>query len=184
MINKYNIAELSLVDRPVGGTQTGFGAVINRYPENHDQRHFNTTFNEFHGVPIRQTANQTVEEAQAEFGKQAGGNTRPLDLQKTKTVSCLTGENYSRDPFSRTTRDPQEQTDVQRTWLYSKDAAVVAVNERPAVGVSQVQPFDNQLSLPLGDGIWSQKPKSDQPAFFRHVRTDVTIQKNKVITRK
>lgn len=36
MINKYNIAELSLVDRPVGGANTGFGSVINRYSENHD----------------------------------------------------------------------------------------------------------------------------------------------------
>jgi hypothetical protein len=85
---------------------------------------------------------------------------------------------------ARNTRDPQEQTDVQRAWLYSKDAAVVAVSERPTVGVSQVQPYDNQLSLPLGDGVWSQKPKSDQAAFFRHIRTDVTIQKNKIITRK
>ena len=28
MINKYNIAELSLVDRPVGGERCGFGSVI------------------------------------------------------------------------------------------------------------------------------------------------------------
>jgi hypothetical protein len=28
MINKYNIAELSLVDRPVGGERSGFGSVI------------------------------------------------------------------------------------------------------------------------------------------------------------
>lgn len=62
MINKYNIAELSLVDRPVGGTQNGFGSVINRYPENHDQRHFNTTFNDFHGVPAKPTAAGTIEE--------------------------------------------------------------------------------------------------------------------------
>lgn len=106
MINKYNIAELSLVDRPVGGTQNGFGSVINRYPDNHDQRHFNTTFNDFHGVPAKPTAAGTIEEIQAEYSKQAGGVTRPLDMQKTKTVSCLTGENYSRDPLARTTRDP------------------------------------------------------------------------------
>jgi hypothetical protein len=62
MINKYNIAELSLVDRPVGGTQTGFGSVINRYPDNHDQRHFKTTFNDFHGLPPKQSALATVEE--------------------------------------------------------------------------------------------------------------------------
>ena len=51
MINKYNIAELSLVDRPIGGTQTGFGAAINRFPPTHDQRNFNTTNNAFFGKP-------------------------------------------------------------------------------------------------------------------------------------
>jgi hypothetical protein len=43
------------------------------------------------------------------------------------------------------------------------------------VAVSQIQPYDNALSLPLGDGIWSQKPKSDQPGFYRRIRSDVTI---------
>ena len=50
MINKYNIAELSLVDRPIEGTRTGFGAPINRHPENHDQRTFSTTNNDFFGA--------------------------------------------------------------------------------------------------------------------------------------
>lgn len=60
MINKYNIAELSLVDRPIGGTQTGFGSVINRHPSSHDQRSFNTTFGDFHGTNGLKTAQQTV----------------------------------------------------------------------------------------------------------------------------
>ena len=42
MINKYNIAELSLVDRPVQGTAAGFGAVINVHAQNHDARYFRT----------------------------------------------------------------------------------------------------------------------------------------------
>ena len=42
MINKYNIAELSLVDRPVAGTKAGFGAVIVRHPDNHDARYWRT----------------------------------------------------------------------------------------------------------------------------------------------
>jgi hypothetical protein len=41
--------------RPIGGTQAGFGAVINRYPENHDQRHFNTTMGDFMGRPAPKT---------------------------------------------------------------------------------------------------------------------------------
>lgn len=126
----------------------------------------------------------TIKQLETTFTSQAGGNIRPMDLQKVRTVSCLTGENYSKDPNARSMRDPQEQTDVQRAWLYSKDAAVTAVNNNPTVAVPQVQPYDNQLSLPLGDGVWALKPKADAPGFFRHVRTDVTIQKNKIITRK
>lgn len=182
MINKYNIAELSLVDRPIGGTQTGFGSVINRFPSTHDQRSFNTTQGDVHGATTLKSATQTVTDFKAEYNKQAGGNGRPIDLQKVRTVSCLTGENLSKKDGDK--RDPQEHTDVQRSWLYSKDAAVAAVRQQPEVQVSQILPYDNALSLPLGDGIWSQKPKSDAPAFFRRIRTDVTIQKNNIITRK
>ena len=42
MINKYNIAELSLVDRPVQGTRSGFGAVLPHHPDNHDARYWAT----------------------------------------------------------------------------------------------------------------------------------------------
>ena len=42
MINKYNIAELSLVDRPVHATDTGFGSVIPRHVSSHDARYFHT----------------------------------------------------------------------------------------------------------------------------------------------
>ena len=182
MINKYNIAELSLVDRPIGGTQTGFGSIINRFPATHDQRSFNTTQGDFHGTNTLKSPEQTVTDFQALYNKQAGGNARPLDLQKVRTVSCLTGENLSKKDGDK--KDPQEHTDVQRSWLYSKDAAVAAVRQQPEVAVSQILPYDNALSLPLGDGIWSQKPKSDEPGFFRRIRTDVTIQKNNIITRK
>jgi len=51
MINKYNIAELSLVDRPCKGTETGFGAVINRHSHNHEARHFNTENRDNFGQP-------------------------------------------------------------------------------------------------------------------------------------
>ncbi len=37
MIHKYNIAELSLVDRPVKGPANGFGTVINEHQKGHDK---------------------------------------------------------------------------------------------------------------------------------------------------
>ena len=42
MINKYNIAELSLVDRPIETTHAGFGAVIPHHGADHERRYFRT----------------------------------------------------------------------------------------------------------------------------------------------
>lgn len=47
-----------------------------------------------------------------------------------------------------------------------------------------MQPYDNANSLPLGEGMWAVHPKSGEPGAYRRVRTDVTITKNNVITRK
>lgn len=47
-----------------------------------------------------------------------------------------------------------------------------------------MQPFDNANSLPLGEGLWSVHPKSGEAGYFRRMRTDVTMQKNNIITRK
>jgi hypothetical protein len=51
--------------------------------------------------------------------------------------------------------DPQELTDVQRTWLYSRDPAVTAVKEDRVK--DQVTPYDNQMSLPIGEGEYAIK---------------------------
>ena len=88
---------------------------------------------------------------------------RPFEQQSVKLISNLTGEVYSKK------FDPQEQTDVQRAWLYSEDPGVRAVNEGMG-GRSQMQPYDNQNSLPLGEGMWSIHSKSDEPGFYRRVR--------------
>jgi hypothetical protein len=97
----------------------------------------------------------------------------------------LTGEVYSNN------HDPQEKTDVQRTWLYSSDPAVAALNKRPDGPngpptnlKALVLPYDNQTSLPMGEGMQAMHPKSGEPGFYRRIRTDITIIKNNVITRK
>lgn len=43
---------------------------------------------------------------------------------------------------------------------------------------------DNELSLPLGAGAHANFPLSDQPAYYRHKRTEITVLKNDLITRK
>lgn len=112
MINKYNIAELSLVDRPVQGTKTGFGAAINRHSDNHDARYFNTENRDNFGCPAPAGPGETVANFTKASGSLAGGNLRPIEKQGIKPISNLIGEVYSKK------FDPQEQTDVQRAWLY------------------------------------------------------------------
>ena len=89
-------------------------------------------------------------------------------------MSGLTGEIYKLD-------DPKESTDVQRAWLYPKDASLVAAAKGKT---DQSLKMDNELSLPLGDGERAGKEISGEPGFYRHKRTAITIQKNNIITRK
>ena len=126
MINKYNIAELSLVDRPVQTTASGFGAVIPRHGANHDARYFRTEARDNFGEVVPQGAAETQAAFEATRGNLAGGNIRAADQQGIQKLSNLVGEVYSKN------QDPQEKTDVQRSWLYQQDPAVRAVNEGKA----------------------------------------------------
>lgn len=176
MINKYNIAELSLVDRPVGGTKSGFGAVLNRHGDNHDQRHFNTTNKDFYGEAAKLSAAETQKGFQKTFNQEAGGNARPFEEQGVHMISNLTGEVYSKS------FDPQEQTDVQRAWMYQQDPGVSAVNA--GIGGRAIVPkIDNANSLPLATGVHSLQPKWDHPGAYRHMRQDVTLRPAVMITR-
>ena len=72
---------------------------------------------------------------------------------------------------------------MQRSWLYNQDPGVRAVNEGQA-GKKQMNFFDNATSLPMGEGIHSIKGFQDKPGAYRRIRTDVTTQPNKIITKK
>ena len=177
MINKYNIAELSLVDRPVQTTHSGFGAVIPRHEQGHDARYFRTEHRDNFGErPAADPATATAEFERTQKTL-AGSNLRPADQQGIQKISNLVGEVYSK------AYDPQEQTDVQRSWLYQQDPGVRAVNEGKA-GKNQMAFFDNANSLPLGEGIHATKKFDDSVGAFRRIRQDVTLSKNETITRK
>ena len=49
MINKENLAELTLVDRPVNGPDTGFGTIVNKHKTGHDKLWRETSQGEAHG---------------------------------------------------------------------------------------------------------------------------------------
>ena len=177
MINKYNIAELSLVDRPVQSTNSGFGAVIPRHGADHEARYFRTENRDNFGEKVPEDPVTANENFQKTAKTLAGGNARPFENQGIHKISNLVGEVYSKR------YDPQEQTDVQRSWLYQKDPGVRAVNDGKA-GAPQMQFYDNANSLPLGEGIHATKKFDDSVGAFRRIRQDVTITKNEFVIRK
>ena len=88
---------------------------------------------------------------------------RAEDQQGIKKISNLVGEVYSKN------FDPQEQTDVQRAWLYQQDPGVTAVN-KGLTGKNQVFFYDNACSLPMGEGIHATKKFTGENGEFRHIR--------------
>ena len=175
MIHKYNIAELSLVDRPVKGPQNGFGTVVNKHPKGHDYLHRETSYGNGYGYQPNASAGEAYNSFKYTQTTQGGlSKPRPFEEQGVKCISGLTGEVYKKD-------DPQESTDVQRSWLPSKDPSVKFMQQGK---VDQRQLVDNELSLPLGAGAHASFPLSDQNGFYRHKRTEITMLKNDLITRK
>jgi|TARA_B110000305_G_C19315098_1_gene575992 hypothetical protein len=180
MIHKYNIAELALVDRPVRGPENGFGTVINKHETGHDRLWRNTSSAEAHGYGLKLSAFDEKQKYDKQERTQGGlREPRPFVEQGVKCISGLTGEVYKID-------DPQESTDVQRSWLYTTDASLTAAQKIMQTGkVDQKLKEDNALSLPLGDGERAKYSFSDQPGFYRHKRqSDITVIRNNIITRK
>lgn len=73
MINKYNIAELSLVDRPVNTTHNGFGAVIPRQDPGENARYFRTENRDNYGEKQMFDATATVDKFAKDNSNLAGG---------------------------------------------------------------------------------------------------------------
>lgn len=97
---------------------------------------------------------------------------RPFEKQSVKCSAGLIGEVYKQS-------DPQVTTEVQRSWLPATDASLANFHKGKT---SQVNDKDNETSLPLGEGAHASFTKSDEPAYYRRIRRDVTIVKNNVIT--
>ena len=58
MIHKYNIAELSLVDRPVKGPDSGFGSIVNKHNPDHDKAYRQTAACDSYGYQAKLGAAQ------------------------------------------------------------------------------------------------------------------------------
>lgn len=167
MINKYNIAELSLVDRPIPGPTHGFGATVKRFDKDHGKVYFSTTNHDFYGAPKRETPDETVKTFTSTFHKSSG--VRNYDpKQGIKKLSGLISEVYN------TSADPQEHTEVQRTWIYRKDNAIEAVKQDLHLQ-KQVKEYDNANSLPLGKGEHYYHKKATEDGAYRKIRTEISM---------
>lgn len=83
MINKYNIAELSLVDRPIQTTNSGFGAVIPRHDQTEGARYFRTENRDNFGEKPPADPRTTIADYQKQSSTLAGSNARPFENQGT-----------------------------------------------------------------------------------------------------
>lgn len=79
MIHKYNIAELSLVDRPINSQKAGFGAVIPQHNPGFDRRYFATENRDFYGETAAMSAKQDSLAYKNLNSKLAGGHIRPME---------------------------------------------------------------------------------------------------------
>lgn len=61
MIHKHNIAELSLVDRPVKGPASGFGSVVNMHEAGNNRCYRETTNGNSFGYNPKPNATETVQ---------------------------------------------------------------------------------------------------------------------------
>lgn len=83
----------------------------------------------------------------------------------------LVAEQLRRNP------DPQHNTVIQRSWMYTTDAGV-ATRLKQATN-PDLPATDNENSLPMGCkcyavGEYASRPKGSEPGAFRHKRMDVT----------
>jgi len=156
MISTESVPEVSHEDRrPIPGNKRGFGAVVNRHEDNHNQRFWETTHGSFYGeAQPGARLTQSGTRSDPSLARRGGGRNSEDDENRGEgvKVGSLCGE------FFTETSDPACDTRTQRAWLYQADPALKHVHlggKKPAVGI-----HDNETSLPLGAGAMA-KVRSD-----------------------
>lgn len=145
LINTETIPEVCYEQRrPVPGKNKGFGAVLNRHEENHEQRFWNTTVEDTFG-PGPAGARRPQPRMDSHTMKMAGASVlEHANRAEGMKVGQLCGENYN--PAS----DPSAHTHIQRAWLYQSDPALRNIHNGGRK--SGLPTADNETSLPLGVG--------------------------------
>lgn len=156
LVTPESVLEVSYEDRrPVVGEKSGFGAVLNRHEATHDQRFFNTTHGDVYGFSMDGYSTK-VRGAPKRCNSTLGpaGVSSEADEGRVQgvKVGSLCGEKYVLSD------DPASDTATQRAWLYQSDPSLANVH----LGGTRPRPgrYDNELSLPIGEGAMG-KVRSD-----------------------
>lgn len=203
LINPKNFADVLERQRAVRMENSDFGSTLKKHDREHDRLYTMTNYQDAFSRPKPETAHDIINkhEAGGRAQKPAGWTKNQPKLEGIAMTSVLTGEKY------REGYDPQHNTEVQRAWLPAKDKALYVAKNNLSTNdninktrglsasnfdrlkgyrenMSQVNDYDNATSLPMATGAYDIQNKHWGPGNFRHIRTDVTIVKNKPLTKK
>lgn len=144
MITTKNAPVCPPEQRELPGPRSGFGAVLNRH-ENHDQRFFSTTSEEFYGQGSRKK--EKVDAAAVAHSAGLGTEHEEGRVRGMK-VGVLCGEAYN------DASNPASNTRTQRSWLYQHDPSLK--NLHHGGRKNDLPGKDNELSIPIGEGAMAK----------------------------
>lgn len=157
--------------------------MLPRHQADHDKRYFDTTYSQVHNGGAPPSLDKRTEEkmqpyitTQAQYHtgapheelKVAGSNVKDvyLQLKGKPNPNTLCGEQF------KIADDPQCNTKIQRSWMYTSDPAIRAKESYPLP--NQILEKDNENSLPIGEGDYFRRSAQHNPGAYRKIRSDVT----------
>jgi hypothetical protein len=185
--------------RDVKTNITDFGSTFKKHHEDHERFFHLTTNQKFYDRPKVITPEEVIEKEGKLLASFGGYEARPDHLKGIQMSTPMISEVFKQE------KDPQQNTRVQRAWLPYVEGAIKAAEENiqksqtlnssnglKATGQltnyklnnTQTLNHDIATSLPMGEGAYSLKSKYMEPGSFRRVRTDVTLIRNKAITKR
>jgi len=186
-------------NRDVKMNITDFGSTFKKHGVDHERHYMMSTYQQHYDRPQKETSEDVIQKEGKKLASCAGYEVKPDHLRGPKMVSTLTGEVF------KTEKDPQQNTRVQRSWLPYVENSIKVAEDNMAksqevnastgfkttdklanykINNSQMLPYDIATSLPLGDGVHTLKSKYAEPGAFRRITTDVTLIRNKPLTKK
>jgi hypothetical protein len=149
MITTTNAPVLPPEKRELVGPRSGFGSSLDRHPDNHDQRFWNTSHGDSYGEhgPRSKQGKALLKASMSAPTLGAGLTSEHMEARAMsggRAVGKLTGECY------KVSSDPAKDTKTQKQWMYGADPAMTHIHLGGTK--KRLQGPDNEMSLPLGEG--------------------------------